>query len=60
MHDRDGVFPEFLSGFQEFIAERYGNLHRHWSNILIKTAGSDSAAFDLFYSELEKYLATFH
>ena len=57
MYDMEGVHPEFLPGFQEYI-EKYYNVQRlrHWSEIIKFFSVTEESAFDRFYEHVEEFL----
>jgi hypothetical protein len=59
VHERDGASPEYLPGFQEFIAERY-NIHsvHGWPEIIQFFNVTEEDAFDEFYRLLNTYYKT--
>jgi hypothetical protein len=60
MYIRDGVYPECLQGFQEFVERHYDlhdNIHRnrHWSDIIKFFNPSEECAFDEFFKLLDEF-----
>jgi hypothetical protein len=56
MYERDGVYPAFLPGFQEYVEERYGiHTAHHWSEIIQFFCKSEEEAFGKFYELLDEF-----
>lgn len=54
--DENGEYPEELSGFQDFVQEKYNTMiAKGWAEIILFHSISDERAFDEFYSVLEEY-----
>ena len=63
MYERDGVHPEFLTYFQDFVVKHYGiqeHAWQHWTDIIRFFNPTEEDAFDEFYMLVDEYEKRYH